>query len=413
MANKTEMSRPEAENVKDGKVQKLKKMASSLVIAIVVWFVIINVVNPNISVKIQDVPVRYVGENILRERGLVLVNKEELSKFEVKVSGTRNELLDGRERIRVDIDVSGIQAQGEIAVNPSVSGPENIRIEKKNFSSVNLSVEPSYEKRIPIIVNQSGDELQKEKGKIVFSVPTVDELMIVGSKRDVSQVYGCVVTVDVSGISETGETMYSYFLVDSEKNIISSPATVYCSSVTVPVNNMVYKRKTCPVKVEIPESLSKHYTIDVDEKSLSPAKIDIGVAEGTEIPDELVAVFKDGDYKSGSGEFVLEIEPEDGIFVTSSAVSVKAEITKLKEITEKVKIKITNVPEGLKVANETVEQEMKLFVPDGYEKEIKATADASGCTAGEAALKIKFDDKKIKASEGNTVNVYFEGVISQ
>lgn len=413
MPDKKQAAAQVDEKVKDGKFQKLNRMGLSLIIAIVVWIVIINIVNPTINVKIQDVPVRYIGENVLRERGLVLVNKYNLPKFDVKVIGTRRELMRGREKIRVDIDVSGIHSHGNISINPSVSGPESFDIEKKNFSSVALTVEPSYEKQIPIFINQTGDEQQKEKGKIVFSTPGVDQMQIVGSKSDISMVYGCVATIDVSGIEESGETMYSYSLIDSDKNVISVPPTVYCSSVTVPVNNTIYDRKTCPVNIRIPEYLSENYIIDIDEKSISPSKIDIGVSEGGYVPDEINATFKDGDYKPGTGEFVLETEVADGIFIQNPTVSVKAEITKLEEKKAKVHVKIINIPEGLKAASDTVEYDMTLLVPENYDKEIKATADASDAGVGMADLRIKFDDKKIKATEGNTINVYFEGVNGQ
>ena len=69
--------------------------------------------------------------------------------------------------------------------------------------------------------------------------------------------------------------------------------------------------------------------------------------DGAYAPNEINASFKDGDYKPGTGEFVLETEAPDGIFIQNTTVSVKAEITKLEEKKEKVRVKIINIPENI------------------------------------------------------------------
>ena len=74
------------ERPKNKTFEKIKRIVSSVIIAIIVWFVTINVVNPSITVTMSDVAVRFVGESALRDKGLVLVDREELPSFSVKVN---------------------------------------------------------------------------------------------------------------------------------------------------------------------------------------------------------------------------------------------------------------------------------------------------------------------------------------
>lgn len=388
-------------------MKRFKRIASSLVIAVIVWFVTINVVNPSISVSISGVPVRFIGENTLREKGLVLVDRELLPDFSVKVRGTRSELIESLDRIRVDIDLSGIQTQGKINVTPTVNLPDSVSLEKQRFSGVELYIEPIYEKEIPVVIRQVGDDKIKSKNKIVRSVPEMEKMQIVGSKSEVDAAAGCLITIDVSALDESGKTMYPYQIADSSMNVLQSSSTIYCSNVTVPVNNTIYNRVTCPVKVKLSDELLKHYVAEIDEKSISPSQVDIGVPEGASTPDELEAVFENGDYESGDGEITLDIKAPNKIFIKNPQITVKARLTKLVEKTATVSVKLENVPEWLEPVKNPVTEERKVLAPEDAGDEIKAYADASDAHEGINHLDFSFENENVKGLDGHTISAEF------
>ncbi|MBP3359272.1 MAG: hypothetical protein J6N52_00335 [Clostridia bacterium] len=388
-------------------MKRIKRIVSSLVIAVIVWFVTINVVNPSISVSIASVPVRFVGENALREKGLVLVDRELLPDFSVKVRSTRSELIKNIDRIRIDIDLSGIQTQGKITVTPTVNLPDSVSLEKQKFSGVELSIEPSYEKEIPVVIKQAGDDKIKAKDKIVKSVPEIEKMQIVGSKNEVDAAASCLITIDVSDLEESGKTMYSYQIADSSMTVLQSSSTIYCSNVTVPVNNTIYSRVTRPVKIKLSDELQKHYITEIDEKSITPSQLDIGVPDGVSAPDELEAVFENADYNSGDNEINLNVTAPKKIFIRNPQVTVKAKLTKLVEKTVTVSVNLENVPDWLEPAGNPITEERKVLVPEDAGDEIKAYADASDAQEGMNNLDFSFENENIKGLDGNTINALF------
>lgn len=391
------------ERPKNKTFEKIKRIVSSVIIAIIVWFVTINVVNPSITVTMSDVAVRFVGESALRDKGLVLVDREELPSFSVKVRGTRRELLDGMDKIRVEIDLSGISDQGEITSYPTVSLPDSISLEKQKFSSVELKIEPSYKKEIPIVIKQTGTD--RLKNTIVASEPEIDRLQITGSKAEVTDAQYCIVSIDASGIMESGKTMYSYQISDSDQIPLAHTATIYISYVTIPVNNTVYQRYTTAVKVEPSEELSQRYAFEIDSKSISPQTVDIGVPIGSDAPKEVTAIFKNEENKTGSGEFTAELESSENVYVKNREVKFRATIKNRLEITAPVAVEVTNLPDGLTVEVNPLMLTMRLSVPEGEGPEIKATADASGCKEGEYNLSVEFENENIRALDGGKIHV--------
>lgn len=373
--------------------EKIKRVISSVVIAIVVWFVTINVVNPEITVTISDAPVRFVGENALREKGLVLVEREKLPSFSLKVRGTRREILDGMDKIRVEIDLSSISDQGEIISYPTVSLPASVSLEKQKFSSVELCIEPNYKKEIPIVINQTSTE--KTKDTIVESVPEVNQLQISGSKSELGEAQYCLVSIDTSSVMQSGKTMYSYQICNGEKVPLAHNSTIYTSYATIPVNNTIYKRYTAEVKVKASAELEKHYAVEIDAKSVSPTTVDIGLPDGAQAPKYVEALFKDGDYKSGIGDFTAEPADVEGLYIPQQEIKFRANVMNRITVTAPVAVEVINIPQGLAVEVNPVTVNMQLSVPEGEETDIKAQADASGCTEGEYNLNVKFENEHI------------------
>lgn len=391
------------EHPKNKTFEKIKRIISSVVIAVIVWFVTINIVNPSITVTLSDVAVRFVGESALREKGLVLVDREELPQFSIKVRGTRKELLDGMDKIKVEIDLSSISNQGKITAYPTVNMPDYIGLEKQKFSSVELSIEPSYKKEIPVIVNQIGGE--RVKNTIVSSEPEVNQIQIVGSKSEIENASCCVVSIDTSSIMESGKTMYSYHISNSDQIPLAHTATIYSSYITIPVNNTVYQKHTADVKIKPSDELLEKYAVEIDQKSISPQTVDIGVPIGQDAPQNVTAIFTDTENKTGINDFSAELESTEGIYVKKQTIKFRANVENRVEINVPVAVEIKNIQDGLTVEINPIVINMRLSVPEDAQAQIRAEADASGCREGEYNLAVKFENDNIRVLDGGKVHV--------
>lgn len=391
------------EHPKNKTFEKIKRIISSVVIAVIVWFVTINIVNPSITVTLSDVAVRFVGESALREKGLVLVDREELPQFSIKVRGTRKELLDGMDKIKVEIDLSSISNQGKITAYPTVNMPDYIGLEKQKFSSVELSIEPSYKKEIPVIVNQIGGE--RVKNTIVSSEPEINQIQIVGSKSEIENASCCVVSIDTSSIMESGKTMYSYHISNSDQIPLAHTATIYSSYITIPVNNTVYQKHTADVKIKPSDELLEKYAVEIDQKSISPQTVDIGVPIGQDAPQNVTAIFTDTENKTGINDFSAELESTEGIYVKKQTIKFRANVENRVEINVPVAVEIKNIQDGLTVEINPIVINMRLSVPEDAQAQIQAEADASGCREGEYNLAVKFENDNIRVLDGGKVHV--------
>ena len=391
------------EHPKNKTFEKIKRITSSVVIAVIVWFVTINIVNPSITVTLSDVAVRFVGESALREKGLVLVDREELPQFSIKVRGTRKELLDGMDKIKVEIDLSSISNQGKITAYPTVNMPDYIGLEKQKFSSVELSIEPSYKKEIPVIVNQIGGE--RVKNTIVSSEPEINQIQIVGSKSEIENASCCVVSIDTSSIMESGKTMYSYHISNSDQIPLAHTATIYSSYITIPVNNTVYQKHTADVKIKPSDELLEKYAVEIDQKSISPQTVDIGVPMGQDAPQNVTAIFTDTENKTGINDFSAELESTEGIYVKKQTIKFRANVENRVEINVPVAVEIKNIQDGLTVEINPIVINMRLSVPEDAQAQIQAEADASGCREGEYNLAVKFENDNIRVLDGGKVHV--------
>ena len=399
---KSFFEKPEAE-MNENTLKKLKRILSSVVIAVVVWFVVINVVDPNISVWKNDVPVTIKGENTLREKKLVIVNKEDIPKIAVKINGTRSELIDGMDRIRAEIDVSNISSLGTATVSPGISMPDYIGLEKQNFSYTELVIEPAYNKEIPVIVNKTGEG--RLEGKMVSCISSIEKVEISGAKEDIDKAAYCVVNVDVNPELEAGTVMYTYEIAGPDKVILDDADTLYCSYNTIPVENRIYDRHTLEIKTSVPDELKEEYVMKIDRKSLSENKVDVGVPEGKDAPSVIIASLEPGQYTSGKTELKLQI-PE-GCYAEKKVVTADLKIEKRVEKFMNVSVKIENVPGGLKV-NSPVVISAKMSVPESLDGSVEAFADASGCTEGEHRIAFEFEDEDIYAIDIKDVAVMFE-----
>ncbi len=154
----------------------------AVVIAIVLWAYIIVIVNPPKSSTVRQVPVGLIGENVLNERGLAIASKQSYT-VDVKVSGSRNEILGlSVSDFTAAADVSVLD-EGETTMTVVVTGPYSITIDEINLQKIPVRVDALVNVDKPAVINCA----ESEDGEITV-LKAADAVAVVGAESDVAQV---------------------------------------------------------------------------------------------------------------------------------------------------------------------------------------------------------------------------------
>lgn len=216
-------------------------IALSIVVACALWFYVRNVDNPDRKVTISNIPVTFVGEDVLNGNGLMLTQEAKAS-IDLEVQGKWSVISRlRRDNITVTADLSRIVAEGSHNLAYDIGWPNTI-------SSNNVSVldrDPFY---IQVDVSRRTTRSVEVRGVFTGSVaqgyqagefsfqPAVVEIS--GEEAAVGRVAYAQVTVNREDLSESVREDMSYVLIGQdgevleEKTLSAAPATV---NVSLPV----------------------------------------------------------------------------------------------------------------------------------------------------------------------------------
>lgn len=129
----------------------------SVVIAICLWFYVVQVQSPDINRRIKGVPVVFTQKNILEEKDLILLNDNEYT-IDIEIRGSRKYVMDvNHENLTVLADVSNIEATGRHIVFTNIVLPyANLEVINKNPSMLSVDVDHLVTAEKPVKVITEG-----------------------------------------------------------------------------------------------------------------------------------------------------------------------------------------------------------------------------------------------------------------
>lgn len=383
---------------------KLKTLIISIVMSIIAWIAIVNIVNPDVSTTFRNIPIRLTGVASLREKELVVVSSSEFPDCNIKIKGKRKDVINASTSVYAAINVSEISRQGTATVPVTVFVPSSVKLVKQELSSVEVSVEPSYRKNIPVTITQQN----VPKQNIIDSVPEKDVIEITGAKSELDLISECNISIDFENTTSDSSLMYPFSYLSADGELITTADTVYCQVTNILVSNTIYDKKTVKPKLVLPEKDELKFRLEYDKSKISDQSISIGVKSDVKIPDELIYTIKPEDIKQGAHTLYPECEAIEGIYIPKKQLAVS--LTAKEIVTKSVSVSISHekLSEGLKVKDFP---ESKKFTLSGTEDEltnVKATVDLSGLGAGTHHLTLKFSDSDIKSDTPATIAVTLE-----
>lgn len=236
---------------------KILAFLLALVISIGLWVYAVTVVNPDDTINVRSIKVRYDGVTELESRGLMLVGGDNF-RVNVKLSGKRSDLKKlNNSTLTAVCNVSRITEEsltdGEAEVSWSLEYPEtvaagDIRILNRSSAKLSLPISRIKEKpEVPVSLEYEGvfpDGVTIDEDAVVLSPAT---LSVKGPEAVVEQIDHAVVRLDLKDYSDLDEITdtrileprLKYHMIDADGNEIplDGYTTVSAESIetTIPI----------------------------------------------------------------------------------------------------------------------------------------------------------------------------------
>lgn len=412
----------------------------SVVCAVVLWFIVMNILNPT-EIQTYSVNVTFVNEDKLTEKGLVVINKDEIqnTKIDIKVKSTRaalEELTKNKKDILATIDLKqfsmlyagDIAEPFKVAVNPSIPTSYVYTYEIVSFTPPEMSIklDKIVETEKEIIVDSEGEISNGYLAGETVAMPSV--VTVKGASADIEKIDSVKVFLNMDDVSEGFVKDFTPKAYDSDGNEITS---VIIEPETVQISLGVYKYGQIPVKEpSIEGNPGEGY--EITKVEWEPKYIDV-VGDDTEISsvgdikpriringetdEKIVRKFDVNAHiaknklsiKSGSQREVTvtitltKIEEQEFIISNDNIVFENADESKEINLTEPIKVKLKGTSENIsKIQNEN---NIKAIINAGEIQEGKSLAEVNIVLPEGVNLSEKVFAKvevKNKASESET-----------
>lgn len=261
---------------------KLFTAILSVLIALGLWIFVVTVVSPESDTRIS-VPITYQGEEVLRERGLMLMPGA-TQNVTVRIQGNRSDLNRlTPANVAATVDLSVIQEADSYNLNIKVSVGDNTMtsafvVQDKQPGTASVTVGDYRAKDVPVKLSyegEMGEGLIFDLDDAVLSAATVS---ISGPAEVVDTIEAAQITIDATGLTQSVDADYRPTLVDANDEPVDA-ADVVANVAEIHVNMTVEHIKTVPLTVQL--VYGGGVREENVEKTIEPASITISGSEET------------------------------------------------------------------------------------------------------------------------------------
>ena len=329
--------------------RKYVSILISVIIAIGLWFFVINDENPTIRMTYSDIEIDYLNEDLLQEEGLVVKDSDIPVTVKVVLQGKRTDLLAIKSSdITATADVSQC-TKGDNYVDVEVHTPSSSTVSSVKPAQVRLTIESlvSRQKDVRVVFNGTAPD----STEAVCESISPEQIVVTGASSSVASVKNLRAVVNISDVGAEETTLdVSLTPVDESGNEVTD---VTLSSETARITVRLYATKTVPLVVETVGTSDPELDVSVE----APESVEISCPEDR--IDEVIEVTAEPVDITGITELTeISLTPllPEGVQLTSGKETVPAVIR-----VEKRPSKI------FEYASEDVE---RVNLPDGMTAEI-------------------------------------------
>ena len=387
----------------------------SVIAAILIWLIIVNVDNPIVTRTIPNVPVQVLNEAYIESGGMMCLIPEDQDRVSVTVRGTRKtvESLKASD-ITATADLKQVVDLGTdpVMVPIAVNCPG---IDANNAQSVPRNMEIQIEEMMTqeFIVTVDTDGTQPGKGYEIGSLESNPEkIRITGPQSLIEKIDRVVATVDVEGITSDTTEQAELTIIDRNQEELTENQMKYLKydilSPEVSVTVDLWKVKS-NVQIEASYVGTPADGYKVDKLSLTPSEISVAGSDEAlsqlEAQGNTIQISADQVDVSGKKEdFDTRVNLTDflptGIELTtgtSETLIIRAEILPMDSRSYTISTKditVENAPSDLEVVFETDRIEIRVqengsSLDELDIKDIEASIDLTGKEAGSYQIPVE------------------------
>jgi len=371
---------------------KLLKILLSVTVAFALWCFVIMVEQPESENTYYDIPVVLLYEDVLSERGLMIVS--ERPTITLRLSSTRTNLNNLNEsNINVIANVASITTPGTHEITYSISYPGNVppssvTVKSQSTDMVKLKVEKRVTKRVDIVPVYTGSVPEGMIADKENAVLDYEYIEVSGPEAVVEQISQAVIQVDLTNKTETLVGEFTYMLCNEAGEPVDA-AMVTTNVELVNLTLKIQRVKEIALKVTvIPGGGATEATSSI---TINPKTIRVSGSDALlEDLDELdLGTINLAELVSDTNLTYPIVLPE-GITnetgITEASVSVKFPNLRVRTM-QITAIEAINVPEGMEVEMITQSLQVSLRGPAAMvnnmtERDILVTVDFTDAELG-------------------------------
>ena len=231
----------------------------SILVALVIWFYVDSQDTEPRTVRVNNIPVEFTGEDVLMERGLLVTSDMNIT-IDLELSSSNrtviNNLDRGKDEIRLRVRLDSITSTGPNTLDWELILPDSVyrnsvTVDYASAYSITVDVVELYTKSVPIRGERSGTPAEGYVvGEMTFDQ---DAITVSGEQMAVANISHALVTVDITGATESFSTVAEFQLIDYNGDVIEN-STFRTNVETVEVNVPILMIKELPLVIDITES---------------------------------------------------------------------------------------------------------------------------------------------------------------
>lgn len=295
---------------------RIRTIILSLLLSAVVWGVITATTNPSMETTLTNVNIKFIGEQVLRDRGLTIVGIDDIPPISAVIHGTRGDLMSYMDDIYVEVDVSSLTSMGQYNLTGKITVPTTrITVEREETEDIPVTIDPIVSKNVELKVRQTGTI----RNKLVKSVAETQFVTISGAESEINKVESAIATVDISAVKSENKTRVSYVLTGASGSLLTGMKTIESPKADVEITNTVYDTKTLRVEPVLAGEMERLYTLDRDNTTVTPSTVTVGVRDKDY---DVVKLIIDKEPKDAALDYTL-LE-EEGMYIPEESKTVQA-----------------------------------------------------------------------------------------
>ncbi len=243
----------------------------SFIVAVLLWFYVILIVDPSVDISVKDISLRYANQNLLEERGLSLVADPDAT-VELKIRGSRKKIANiDNKNIYATVDLANMTKVGTFSIPISISIPyeyEEIVSKKPNNATVVIDRIVTAERKIKI------ETIGSVANGYIAGAPeaNVATVTLKGASTLIERIHGVGATLDFDGRTGEINDKEKLYFIDSNGKKIQEKDIIYESVSmdigTVDIKCPVMKLKTVPVEVDT-SALGEGYKVTIQPSNVT------------------------------------------------------------------------------------------------------------------------------------------------